>query len=134
MATAVKLHRRGFTLVELMVVMAIIGILISLLLPSVQGAREAARRIECRNNLKQLGLAINNYENANKRYPPAGLVGPRTQDFLEGPFYPRSGQMISWVVLVLPFMEEQSLYRQFDLHHSVLDQPGEPQAKHIKPL
>ncbi len=125
---------RGFTLVELLVVIAIIGILTALLLPAVQQAREAGRRIECCNNLKQLALAINAYQGANKKYPPAGLVGDRTADIMEGPFYPRSGQMISWVVLVLPYFEEGSLYRQFDLQRSVLDQPDDPQATPIRSL
>jgi prepilin-type N-terminal cleavage/methylation domain-containing protein/prepilin-type processing-associated H-X9-DG protein len=125
---------RAFTLVELLVVIAIIGILIALLLPAVQTAREAARRTECRNNLKQLGLAIQNYENARKRYPPAGLVGPPVHDLYEGPFNPRTGNMISWIVLVLPYMEEQALYRQFDLQKSILDQPNDPQAATIKTL
>ncbi len=125
---AVK-HRRAFTIVELLVVIAIIAILISLLLPAVQAAREAARNLECRNHLKQLALGVLSYESAHKCYPPAGLCGDRTQDFNEGPFVPRGGQMISWVVLILPFIEEESLYRQFDLKQSVLAQPSDPQAK-----
>ncbi len=67
--------RLAFTLVELLVVIAIIGILVGLLLPAVQAAREAARRMSCQNNLKQLGLAMHNFESANRKLPP-GYLGP----------------------------------------------------------
>ena len=116
----------GFTLVELLVVIAIIGVLISLLLPAVQQVREAARRIVCANNVKQLSLATLNFESAQQRLPEAGLV-----DFDIDPadpkFDPLSGQMLSWVVVLLPYIEQQALYDDFDLNRSALDQPNEPQ-------
>ena len=77
--------RKGFTLVELLVVIAIIGILVGLLLPAVQAAREAARRMQCSNNLKQLALSIHNYESANRAFPPGSIV-PR----LNGTYPPAS--------------------------------------------
>ncbi len=88
--------RKGFTLVELLVVIAIIGILVGLLLPAVQQAREAARRMQCHNNLKQLGLAMHNYESAYKRLP--GGVGP--YGCCWG----------TWQVRILPFIEQNALY------------------------
>jgi prepilin-type N-terminal cleavage/methylation domain-containing protein/prepilin-type processing-associated H-X9-DG protein len=94
-------HIRGFTLVELLVVIAIIGILLGLLLPAVQAARAAARRTQCANNLKQLGLAIQSYHDQHKRFPP----GARLHRQPELP-------SISWRVLILPFMEESSVYNQ----------------------
>jgi prepilin-type N-terminal cleavage/methylation domain-containing protein/prepilin-type processing-associated H-X9-DG protein len=84
-------NRKGFTLVELLVVITIIGILIALLLPAVQAAREAARKMQCANNLKQVGLAILNYENASNVLPPGGLS--------------KSGIGTSWWVRILPYIE-----------------------------
>lgn len=90
---------RGFTLVELLVVIAIIGILVTLLLPAVQAAREAARRISCTNNLKQLGLAVHNFHSSQNALPRAGLFG--------------SGEA-SWVVMLMPFVEQQAIYDLWD--------------------
>ncbi|MBN1908698.1 MAG: DUF1559 domain-containing protein [Pirellulales bacterium] len=95
--------RRAFTLVELLVVIAIIGILIALLLPAVQAAREAARRLQCSNNLKQIGLAILNYESANRCFP---LVGEDTGN-------PR--HLASWWVRIFPQLEDKVAYENLDL-------------------
>jgi prepilin-type N-terminal cleavage/methylation domain-containing protein/prepilin-type processing-associated H-X9-DG protein len=101
----------GFTLVELLVVIAIIGILVALLLPAVQAAREAARRAQCTNNLKQFGVAILNYESAKKLYPPgrAGCDGQTCVPACQGDT-PQMGQSTSGFVAMLPFMEGSDLY------------------------
>lgn len=102
---------RGFTLVELLVVIAIIGILIALLLPAVQAAREAARRSQCNNNLKQLGLALANYEGSFKAYPPGRMGCDNNATRCPQP-YQRVGH--SAFVPLLPFLEQQPLFNQFD--------------------
>lgn len=127
-----KCKRPAFTLVELLVVIAIVAVLIGLLMPAVQAAREAARNLQCRNHLKQLSLATLQYEHSRKCYPPAGLCGDRKQSIFDGPFCPQRGQMLSWVVLILPFMEEGSLYQRFDLKRSVLEQAEDPQATSLE--
>jgi len=106
--------RRGFTLVELLVVIAIIGILIALLLPAVQAAREAARRSECANNLKQLGLAIHNYHDTYQVFPPALLNSGRMDNAAANNwFQPGVLNHTGWTML-LPFMEQQALWKSFD--------------------
>jgi prepilin-type N-terminal cleavage/methylation domain-containing protein/prepilin-type processing-associated H-X9-DG protein len=99
---------RGFTLVELLVVIAIIGILVALLLPAIQAAREAARRTQCTNNLKQLGLAVQTYHDSYKIFPMGAL---RYSGVTCGANYQLG---ISWIARVLPGLEQQPLYDQID--------------------
>jgi prepilin-type N-terminal cleavage/methylation domain-containing protein len=98
--------RRGFTLVELLVVVSIIAILIALLFPAIQGAREAARRSQCINKLKQIGLAFHNFHDKQKRFPPACRV---LRDPNTGAIYDNIGW--SWEVDLLPELEEEALWR-----------------------
>ncbi|PQO35502.1 DUF1559 domain-containing protein [Blastopirellula marina] len=100
--------RRGFTLVELLVVIAIIGVLIALLLPAVQQAREAARRMSCTNNLKQLGLAFHNYHDTFRVFPMATNCNINGAD----PGY-SGNRRVSWFHLILPFVEQNNLYEQY---------------------
>ena len=136
-------RRPAFTLVELLVVIAIIGVLVALLLPAVQSAREAARRTQCVNQLKQTALAAINYESAHKVLPPSGLseVIRKTYDppgeappFEYDVVDQRYGRMTSWVVLLLPYLDNSSLADNFDLEKSVIERAGDPQAVAIPSL
>jgi len=110
-----RCRRVGFTLIELLVVIAIIAVLIALLLPAVQQAREAARRSQCKNNLKQLGLALHNYHDTHSVFPP-GAVSTITTMTGSGwctSSIGQTSQRAPWTVLVLPFLDQAPLYQQF---------------------
>ena len=106
----IKRGKQGFTLVELLVVIAIIGILVALLLPAVQAAREAARRMQCSNNLKQIALSLHNYESTYKAYPAAG------RGYGQCPGMPLGGEIknSNGLVSLLPFLELQTIYDRFN--------------------
>ena len=108
-----SLRRSGFTLIELLVVIAIIAVLIALLLPAVQSAREAARRAQCTNNLKQLGLSIANYESANNVLPSGDIYGVGN-GLCSSPGFGNGCQNTPWFVLMLPFIEQGPLYNSFN--------------------
>ncbi len=109
MIRCLQKRRQAFTLVELLVVIAIIGILVSLLLPAVQAAREASRRMSCQNNLKQIGLALHNFEGANRRFPAGYLSvsGVGFRDSQTGDW----GSGWSWLAILLPHLEQGSLHQ-----------------------
>lgn len=109
-------RRRGFTLVELLVVIAIIGVLIALLLPAVQAAREAARRSQCLNNLKQMGLAVHNYHDVNRQLPPSRIAY----------------RYLGWSAFILPYLEQQNLYDSINLKVRYPDQATAVQQTSIQ--
>jgi prepilin-type N-terminal cleavage/methylation domain-containing protein/prepilin-type processing-associated H-X9-DG protein len=102
-------RRRGFTLIELLVVIAIIAILIGLLLPAVQKVRDAAARLQCQNNLKQIGLAVHNYHDANGKLPPGNQYVAGT-----GAFAGSYNYYDTWAVSILPYVEQDNLFKLFD--------------------
>jgi len=118
------MRRRGFTLIELLVVIAVIAILIALLLPAVQQAREAARRTQCKNNLKQLGLALHAYHDSLRVFP-AGYT------------YRMGAQMenaagFGWAAMILPYLDQKNLYSQFNWNVAVWDPANmTPREEHL---
>lgn len=103
-------RRSGFTLIELLVVIAIIAVLIALLLPAVQQAREAARRSQCKNNLKQVGLALHNFHDTYLRFPPGGANDMQPFGNASGPSWGSS-----WKVYILPYIDQAPVYMRWDL-------------------
>ncbi len=116
----------AFTLVELLVSIAIIGALVSLLLPSVQAARESSRRLACVNNQKQICLAVANYESVNKQLPTAGTYAPPSSalsfSYEDWRVDLQSGPNYSWLVQTLPFLEEGNLYDRIDFSKHIAEQ------------
>ena len=114
---AARHQQRGFTLVELLVVIAIIGILVGLLIPGVQAAREAARAMQCKNNLHQIGLAVDMFHDARKAYPPARYQ-PRPGDAAE---MACGGSETTWLVRIMPFVEQTAAEQRWDYSKAYSD-------------
>ncbi len=110
-------RRRAFTLIELLVVIAVIGILVALLLPAVQNARESARRTECKNNLKQLGLALHTYVDAFATFPPGSVRRYSVGNPTGG-----GTSQLSWLTRLLPYLDQKSIYKQVNWNQEPGDQ------------
>jgi prepilin-type N-terminal cleavage/methylation domain-containing protein/prepilin-type processing-associated H-X9-DG protein len=130
-ASARKVRRRAFTLIELLVVMAVIGILVAILLPAVQWAREASRLASCRNNLRQIGIAIHSYQLSRVYYPPSSTT------FIENGVWssnPTSYHLHSWASLILPELEQSGLHDLVNYNVSALDVANRRAAATIVPV
>ena len=116
--SAPRRSKRGFTLIELLVVIAIIGVLVSLLLPAVQQAREAARRSQCKNNLKQIGLALHNYHDAFNQFPPSMIF--ETPILTARGNRPQRANGWAWTAFILPYVDQAPLYNMINFSASLV--------------
>src|SRR5437773_5651213 len=133
MELGTPMRRSAFTLVELLVVIAIIGVLVALLLPAVQAAREAARRSQCMNNLRQIGLALHTYHDTFRVFPPSYLTVPGGSPNMGKPD-PDSGDAgPGWtaLILILPQIEQGNLYNSFDLNTPTWSTKNATQAQQL---
>ncbi len=110
-------RRPGFTLIELLVVIAIIATLMALLLPAIQKVREAANKMTCASNLRQLGIAFHNYHNDHNNFPPARIA---------------RNQFATWAVVILPYVEQQSIHRQWNLQRNFARQNAAARESQVK--
>ena len=123
--------RRGFTLIELLVVIAIVAVLMAILLPAVQSARSAARRTQCRNNLKQIGLALSNYEEQMRVYPP-GYVARNVAR--SEPAAAETGPGFAWSAMLLPFLDRAGIHSQIDFDGNATDADSLQASRDTVPL
>lgn len=148
MPAALLVRQRAFTLVELLVVIAIIGVLVALLLPAVQAAREAARRTQCSNNVRQIGLSFQNFHDTYNCLPPAKLTNANFPNPVHVKFAIPGGVEHGWAVFLLPFMEQKNLSDRYRLdrtwdavenrpvittHVNTLRCPSTPKGKRVDP-
>ena len=117
-------YRNAFTLIELLIVIAIIGLLVAMLMPAIGAARESARRTQCANRLRQLAIATENHHATYQVYPPARLLAR------PGDSNQCGGGEATWLVRILPFMEEQGVYAKWNLYDPWYEQP--PEARNPK--